>query len=122
MAPQTRFEIIYPPIIKQHLKSIEAKYYSLIRESLETQLQFEPAVETKNRKPLKRKAKNPEVKLLSLIYFLGLVTYFVHGAMNNFLDTDKASVPFWAFAASIVALDIYHNKPVIEAPDEKGDK
>ncbi len=54
MAPQTRFEIIYPPIIKQHLKSIEAKYYSLIRESLETQLQFEPAVETKNRKPLKR--------------------------------------------------------------------
>ncbi len=71
---------------------------------------------------LYRKAKNPEVKLLSLIYFLGLVTYFVHGAMNNFLDTDKASVPFWAFAASIVALDIYHNKPVIEAPDEKGDK
>jgi mRNA-degrading endonuclease RelE of RelBE toxin-antitoxin system len=54
IAPLRRFEIIYPPIIKQHLKSIEAKYYSLIRESLETQLQFQPDVETRNRKPLKR--------------------------------------------------------------------
>jgi hypothetical protein len=48
------FEIIYPPIIKQHLKFIEPKFYPLIRESLEQQLQFQPDVETKNRKPLKR--------------------------------------------------------------------
>jgi mRNA-degrading endonuclease RelE of RelBE toxin-antitoxin system len=54
MPRRKRFELVYPPIIKQHLKSIEAKYYSLIRESLETQLQFEPDVETRNRKPLKR--------------------------------------------------------------------
>ena len=54
MPKQKRFELIYPPIIKQHLKFIETKYYSLIRESLETQLQFEPDVETRNRKPLKR--------------------------------------------------------------------
>lgn len=54
MPLQKRFEIIYPPIIKQHLKSIETKYYSLIRDSLETQLRFEPDVETRNRKPLKR--------------------------------------------------------------------
>jgi hypothetical protein len=53
-APPTRFEIIYPPIIKQHLKTIEPKFYSLIRESLETWLQYQPDVETKNRKPLKR--------------------------------------------------------------------
>jgi hypothetical protein len=32
----------------------EAKHYSFIRESLETQIQFEPDVETRNRKPLKR--------------------------------------------------------------------
>ena len=44
--------------------------------------------------------------LLSLI--LGLVTYFIHGLLNNFLDTDKASVPVWGFAAAIVAIDIYH--------------
>ena len=30
--------------------------------------------------------------------------------MNNFLDTDKASVPFWGFIAILVALDVYHNQ------------
>jgi mRNA-degrading endonuclease RelE of RelBE toxin-antitoxin system len=54
MVPPERFELIYPPIIKQHLKFIEAKYYSLIQESLENQLQFQPDIETRNRKPLRR--------------------------------------------------------------------
>ena len=40
--------------VKQHLRAIERKYYSLIRNTVEEQLQFEPDVETKNRKPLKR--------------------------------------------------------------------
>jgi hypothetical protein len=39
---------------------------------------------------------------------LGLVTYFVHGMLNNFLDTDKLSVPFWSFVAMTVSLDVYH--------------
>jgi len=42
--------------------------------------------------------------------FLGLVTYYAHGFMNNFLDTDKAAVPFWAFTAMIVWIDL--NSPV----------
>ncbi len=54
MPKRKQFALLYPPIIKQHLKSIEAKHHSLIRESLENQLQFEPDVETRNRKPLKR--------------------------------------------------------------------
>ena len=54
MAPAKRFELIYPPIVKKQLKFIDAKYYSLIQESLESLLQFQPDVETKNRKPLKR--------------------------------------------------------------------
>jgi O-antigen ligase len=41
---------------------------------------------------------------------LGLVTYFLHGVLNNFLDTDKVSVPFWAFVAGIVSLDIAQRK------------
>jgi putative inorganic carbon (hco3(-)) transporter len=57
---------------------------------------------------LYKRSKNQEVRLLCMIYFLGLVTYFIHGAMNNFLDTDKCSIPFWSFIAVIVALDIYH--------------
>lgn len=55
-----------------------------------------------------RKAQNKEVKLFSLVTLLALVTYFVHGLLNNFLDTDKASVPFWGFFAAIVAMDLYH--------------
>ena len=56
-----------------------------------------------------------EVKYLSLMVLLGLVTYFAHGLLNNFLDTDKLSVPFWGFIAIIVALDIYH----VEYPERK---
>ncbi|MBS1943043.1 MAG: O-antigen ligase family protein [Bacteroidetes bacterium] len=40
--------------------------------------------------------------------FLGLVTYFIHGFLNNYLDLDKASVPFWGFTAMIVVLDLAH--------------
>jgi putative inorganic carbon (hco3(-)) transporter len=57
---------------------------------------------------LYKRSKNTEVRLLCMIYFLGLVTYFIHGTLNNFLDTDKCSIPFWSFTAVIVALDIYH--------------
>lgn len=38
--------------------------------------------------------------------FIGLVTYYVHGSLNNFLDLDKASVPFWGFTAMIVVLSV----------------
>ena len=50
------------------------------------------------------------LKRLVLGLLLGLVTYFVHGVLNNFLDTDKAAVPVWGFAAALVAIDIYHKK------------
>jgi len=52
--PRRQFELIYPPVIKQHLKTIESKYWSLIRDSLNAQLRFEPDSETHNRKPLKK--------------------------------------------------------------------
>lgn len=51
---------------------------------------------------------NREVKLILISTFLGLVTYFTHGALNNFLDSDKASVPFWGFIAITVACDVYY--------------
>ena len=55
-------------------------------------------------------SEDKEIKMLSLTIVLGLITYFLHGFLNNFLDTDKLSVPFWGFVAIIVALDVYHNK------------
>ena len=45
-------------------------------------------------------------RALVMSVFLGLVTYFVHGVLNNFLDLDKASVPFWGFTAIIVLMDL----------------
>jgi len=54
MKSRQRFHLVYAPIVKTHLKTIERKYYSLIRTTVENELQFEPDVETGNRKPLKR--------------------------------------------------------------------
>jgi O-antigen ligase len=54
-----------------------------------------------------KKAANRQTKLIALSVTLGLITYFVHGIMNNFLSTDKASVPFWGLVSVIVALDLY---------------
>jgi len=51
-----KFAIVYAPVVKEHLKSIDRKYYSLIRKTIEQQLMYEPGVETRNRKPLKRLA------------------------------------------------------------------
>jgi O-antigen ligase len=57
-----------------------------------------------------KRAESKEVKLIALVILLGLMSYFAHGFLNNFLDTDKASVPFWGFVGILVALDIYHSK------------
>jgi putative inorganic carbon (hco3(-)) transporter len=46
-----------------------------------------------------------EVRVLVLSMILALTTYFVHGVLNNYLDTDKASVPIWACAACFIALE-----------------
>lgn len=58
-----------------------------------------------------------QTKTIIMGALLGLVTYYVHGTMNNFLDTDKLSVPFWGFTAIIVALDIRIRKNVGENPE-----
>ncbi|MCF8296564.1 MAG: O-antigen ligase family protein [Saprospiraceae bacterium] len=59
-----------------------------------------------------KRAADPRIRYLCLLYILGLFTYFVHGTLNNFLDTDKAAVPFWGFTAIIVAMDLYYEKRV----------
>ena len=57
-----------------------------------------------------RTAKDPAIGRMALAFTLSLLTYYVHGVFNNFLDTDKLSVPFWAFTAAVVALDLYSEK------------
>jgi O-antigen ligase len=51
--------------------------------------------------------KDTRLKSFVLTALISLITYYIHGFLNNFLDTDKLSVPFWGFTAMIVAIDIY---------------
>lgn len=57
---------------------------------------------------LKKITPESEMYIYLMGAFLGLINYFVHGVLNNFLDTDKLAVPFWGFAAIIVAINLYH--------------
>lgn len=60
------------------------------------------------------------LKTLVMGALLGLITYYVHGTMNNFLDTDKLSVPFWGFTAIIVAIDIQTRKTLSQQDSTLG--
>lgn len=55
-------------------------------------------------------SKNKLVRYFALSLTLGLISYYVHGFLNNYLDTDKAAIPVFAFLSMITALDLYHNK------------
>ena len=48
-----------------------------------------------------------KLKLILLGVLLGLLTYYLHSVLNNYLDTDKISIPFWTFTAMIVRLDVF---------------
>jgi O-antigen ligase len=54
------------------------------------------------------RCKNKKAKILVLGATLAFISYFVHGFLNNFLDTDKLAVPVWSLAAIIVAVDVYY--------------
>jgi len=51
-----------------------------------------------------------EMKVLILAMILALVTYFVHGILNNYLDTDKAAIPIWGICACFIALEFKLNE------------
>ena len=55
------------------------------------------------------RAKNKKAKILVLGTTLAFISYFIHGLLNNFLDTDKLSVPVWGCAALIVAIDLFYS-------------
>jgi O-antigen ligase len=52
------------------------------------------------------KLQDKRLKQVVLFLLLGYITYLVHGTLNNFLDTDKASALFWGFTAIFVSLDL----------------
>ncbi|WP_297097385.1 O-antigen ligase family protein [uncultured Draconibacterium sp.] len=59
------------------------------------------------------------LRSIVLAALVGLVTYYIHGFLNNFLDTDKISVPFWGFTAMIVAIDILSRKQEKDAEQKQ---
>lgn len=67
-----------------------------------------------------RKAQDKQIAILALYLTLALLTYYVHGVFNNFLNDDKLSIPFWAFTATIVALDLFYPKKLAADESKKG--
>lgn len=68
--------------------------------------------------------KTRKAKIISMSATLALISYFIHGFLNNFLDTDKLSIPVWGCMAIIAVMDLYGNemewdKPQIKAVTEK---
>ena len=61
------------------------------------------------------KLEDKKEQWMLMACILGLVTYFSHALLNNFLDMDKASVPIWAFIAIIVVTDVNHKSKKNEA-------
>ncbi len=55
-----------------------------------------------------KRCKNKKAKILVLGATLAFISYFVHGFLNNFLDTDKLAVPVWSLAALIAAIDVFY--------------
>ena len=57
-----------------------------------------------------------KTRVFLLAMIMSLVTYFVHGILNNYLDTDKAAVPIWTFCAIFIVLEaqLENKEKVIE--------
>jgi len=56
MSPKLRFTLRFAPEVIAHLDTIDRKYHSLIQETINEQLTFEPESETRNRKFLEQPA------------------------------------------------------------------
>lgn len=57
---------------------------------------------------------NRQERAVVAAILMAFVSYFIHGFLNNFLDQDKAAIPFWAFAAVLLVLD-YRQRSIAKA-------
>ena len=49
-------------------------------------------------------------KNLTLMIILSLTTYFSHGVLNNYLDTDKAAIPVWGLISIFITITTILNR------------
>jgi len=54
MPRKPEYEVIFDTLTLDHMNAIESKYHALIRRTVDEQLNHEPDVPTRNRKPLLR--------------------------------------------------------------------
>lgn len=54
--------------------------------------------------------KTNETKLVLYGFFLGLITFYLHGFFNSFSDYEKMSILVYSSLAGITAVEINHNK------------
>ena len=54
MAKKPPYSLVYADAVVDHLEAIEAKNHTAIFAAIESQLLYEPDVQTRNRKPLER--------------------------------------------------------------------
>lgn len=54
MPKRSPYALVYTASFQRQVKLVEPKSRGLIRETLEKQLQYEPMVQTRNRKPLQK--------------------------------------------------------------------
>ena len=52
------------------------------------------------------RSEDKTMKIISLCVTLALISYYTHGFLNNFLDTDKLSVLVWAAIAVITGCNV----------------
>ncbi len=61
------------------------------------------------------KGRTPFIRNTAAAIILGLITYYIHGTINDYLDTDKGAIPVFTFLAILTVLDLHYNKRDKEA-------
>lgn len=57
-----------------------------------------------------RHTESSLLKWLAMGALMGIISYIIHGFLNNFLDSEKAAAPFFGLLALLVAIDVYYPK------------
>lgn len=60
---------------------------------------------------------DPMKASFAMAIVLGLVSYYVHGFVNDFLDIDKAATIFWSMLGILIALDVSGNWTNLISPE-----
>lgn len=60
-----------------------------------------------------------EDRWMALAALAGLSSYLVHGVFNNYIETDKAALPFWLSVAMIAILGRRIRRPAVASPCER---